>query len=115
VDGDTSSYNNYVVWLKTVPLKTSIFTWRMLHNLLLTKDNLERWRIITTEAQNCSGNCGSLEDMDHLFMRCDSTITFGLYYPWRILISISWHFIISSFSILRFREFLETRSISFSY
>lgn len=43
----------------------------MLHNLLLTKDNLARRRIITTEAQNCFGNCGSLEDMDHLFMRCD--------------------------------------------
>jgi len=59
------------IWRKDVPLKVSIFAWRLLRNRLTTKDNLYRRRIIQEEAQLCISGCGKIEMTDHLFLHCD--------------------------------------------
>ncbi|GAU49412.1 hypothetical protein TSUD_374310 [Trifolium subterraneum] len=63
-----------LIWHKQVPLKVSIFAWRLLRNKLLTKDNLANRGIITAEAQSCVAGCGALESAQHLFISCS---TFG--------------------------------------
>jgi len=67
------------VWHKQVPLKVSLFSWRLLRNRLPTKDNLVRWHIIA-EDNTCVGECGSLETANHLLFRCDpfSSIWFAV-------------------------------------
>jgi hypothetical protein len=59
------------VWHKQVPLKISLFVWRLLRNRLPTKDNLVRRHILIAEDSFCVGGCGSLETADHLLFRCD--------------------------------------------
>ena len=54
-----------------VPLKVSIFVWRLGLNRIATKDNLYKRRVLTDVEQGCSANCGLTEDMDHLFFQCD--------------------------------------------
>jgi len=63
------------LWHKQVPLKVSVFVWRLLRNRLPTKDNLLRRRIIQHDDTSCVGRCGSPETADHLLFRCDH---FGL-------------------------------------
>ncbi|GAU10332.1 hypothetical protein TSUD_422680, partial [Trifolium subterraneum] len=63
-----------LIWHKQVPLKVSIFAWRLLRNRLPTKDNLAHRGIITAEAQSCVAGCGALESAQHLFISCS---TFG--------------------------------------
>ena len=60
------------VWHKQVPLKVSLFIWRLLRNWLPTKDNLVRRHIIIAEDNTCMGGCGSWETADHLLFCCDS-------------------------------------------
>ena len=59
------------VWLKVVPPKVSIFSWRLLCNIVLTRDNLLQRRVISASEQGCTTNCCVNEDMDHLFVKCD--------------------------------------------
>ena len=54
-----------------VPLKVSIFAWRLGLNHLPSKDNLFKRRVLTEVEQGCSANCGLTEDRDHLFFQCD--------------------------------------------
>ncbi|GAU43818.1 hypothetical protein TSUD_248070 [Trifolium subterraneum] len=63
-----------LIWHKQVPLKVSIFTWILLHNMLPTKVNLANRGITTPEAQSCVAGCGALESAQHLFISCN---TFG--------------------------------------
>jgi hypothetical protein len=42
-------------WLKFVPLKVSVFVWRLLHNRLPTKDNLLRRRVLLHDDTICTG------------------------------------------------------------
>ncbi|GAU19474.1 hypothetical protein TSUD_77180 [Trifolium subterraneum] len=63
-----------LIWHKQIPLKVSIFAWRLLRNRLPTKDNLANRGIITAEAQSCVAGCGALESAQHLFISCN---TFG--------------------------------------
>jgi hypothetical protein len=58
-------------WLKQVPLKVSIFVWRLLRNRLPTKDNLFRRRALHQDDIYCIGGCGSMESTCHLLIRCD--------------------------------------------
>jgi hypothetical protein len=46
------------VWLKVVPLKVSIFAWRLLRNRVPTRDNLLQRRIIAGTDQECTTTCG---------------------------------------------------------
>jgi len=58
------------IWHKQIPLKVSLFAWRLYRNCLLTKDNLLRWGIIQAKATFCSGGCAVQEFADHLLINC---------------------------------------------
>lgn len=59
------------VWHKQVPLKVSLFVWRLLPNRLPTKDNLVRLQILHHADNVCVTGCGSLETADHFLFTCD--------------------------------------------
>jgi len=59
------------VWLKQVPLIVSVFVWRLLRNILPTKDNLVRRRVLQHDHTACVGGCGSPETAVHFILRCD--------------------------------------------
>ncbi|GAU44008.1 hypothetical protein TSUD_349400 [Trifolium subterraneum] len=59
-----------LIWHKQVPLKVSIFPWRLLRDRLRTKTNLVTRGIITSEAQACVAGCGGTETAQHLFISC---------------------------------------------
>jgi len=61
----------YAAWLKYVPLKVSIFVWRLLRNRLPTKDNLLCRRIPYHDDIICAGGCGCPETTCHLLFRCN--------------------------------------------
>jgi hypothetical protein len=63
-----------LVWYKQVPLKVSIFAWRLLRDRLPTKANLVARGIITPEVHFCVSGCGDIESAQHLFLSCS---TFG--------------------------------------
>jgi hypothetical protein len=67
-----------VVWLKQVPLKVSVFVWRILRNRLPTKDNLARRRVLHHEDTACVGGCGGHELVTHLLLGC--TVFGSLWY-----------------------------------
>ena len=54
-----------------VPLKVNIFVWRLFLNRLATKDNLWKRNVLDVSLVSCATSCGELEDMDHLFFKCD--------------------------------------------
>lgn len=59
-----------LLWRKNVPLKVSVFAWRLFRNRLPTKTNLF-WRdIISPEDQLCVSGCGQQESEIHLFLSC---------------------------------------------
>jgi len=55
-----------------VPLKVSLFAWRLLRNRLPSKDNLAQHRVIYIDDIVCVAACGAIETPDHLL----STVTF---------------------------------------
>jgi len=60
----TANHTN-AIWNMEVPLKASLFVWRMLHNCLPITDNLI-WRyVLHPNAQLCTGGCDTMEDIDH--------------------------------------------------
>jgi hypothetical protein len=63
------------LWKKQVPLKVSVFVWRLLRNQIPTENNLIRRRIIPSDDTSCIVGCGSSETTDHLLFHCDH---FGL-------------------------------------
>ena len=58
------------VWHRLIPLKVSLFVWRLLHDRLPTKDNLARRGSIPATDTACSSSCGNLETSKHLFLDC---------------------------------------------
>jgi hypothetical protein len=60
-----------LVWHKQVPLKVSILAWRLLRDMLSTKNNLVRCGIIQTDAVRCVAGYGQDETASHLFLHCD--------------------------------------------
>jgi len=54
-----------------VSRKISLFAWRLLHDILPTKDNLIKKHILLPNANLCVGGCGMMEDAKHLFLFCD--------------------------------------------
>jgi len=63
--------NTHVMWLKEVPLKFNIFIWCLFFNLIPTKDNLAIHCTIHLNNQGCLVGCGLMDDMNHLFVKCD--------------------------------------------
>ncbi|GAU16239.1 hypothetical protein TSUD_298710 [Trifolium subterraneum] len=59
-----------LIWHKQVPLKVSIFAWRLLRDRLPTKTNLAICGIISPEAQSCVAGCEDMESAQHLFISC---------------------------------------------
>jgi hypothetical protein len=59
---------------KQVPLKMSIFAWRLLCDRLPTKANLVTRGIIDSAAHSCVSGCGGVESAQNLFINCN---TFG--------------------------------------
>ncbi|MCI39465.1 glutamate-gated kainate-type ion channel receptor subunit GluR5, partial [Trifolium medium] len=57
-----------------VPLKVSIFAWRLLQDRLPTRANLVSRGILSTAAHHCVSGCGAVESAQHLFLSCG---TFG--------------------------------------
>lgn len=63
-----------LVWHKQVPLKVSVFAWRLLRDRLPTKMNLIHRRVLAADMSLCAAGCGQQETAQHLFLQCD---TFG--------------------------------------
>ncbi|GAU47623.1 hypothetical protein TSUD_281010 [Trifolium subterraneum] len=66
----TASFVRFI-WLKVVPLKVTIFIWRLFLNRLPTKANLRHRRIIEDTQTLCPSLCGKVEDSNHLFFQCE--------------------------------------------
>ncbi|GAU49924.1 hypothetical protein TSUD_180420 [Trifolium subterraneum] len=63
-----------LIWHSQIPLKVSIFVWRLLRDRLPTKANLVTRGILSSEAQQCMSGCRAVESAHHLFLSCS---TFG--------------------------------------
>jgi len=59
------------VWHIQIPLKVSLFVWRLLRNRLPTKDNLLRRHVIYANDLAYVTGCGATETATHLFIVCD--------------------------------------------
>ncbi|KAK2357456.1 hypothetical protein QL285_094722 [Trifolium repens] len=62
------------IWHNQVPLKVSIFAWRLLRDRLPTKTNLVNRGILSPNLHFCVSGCGGIESAQHLFLSCG---TFG--------------------------------------
>ncbi|GAU45519.1 hypothetical protein TSUD_186760 [Trifolium subterraneum] len=63
-----------LIWHPQVPLKVSIFAWRLLRDRLPTKVNLVTRGILSLADGLCVPGCGAAESAQHLFLSCS---TFG--------------------------------------
>jgi hypothetical protein len=61
-----------LIWHSEVPLKVSIFAWRLLQDMLPTKSNLVARGILSSEAHYCVSGCGAIESAQHLFCSCST-------------------------------------------
>ena len=59
-----------LIWHKQVPLKVSIFSWRLFRDRLPTKTNLVTRNVISSEVRFCVARCVHIEDAQHMFLRC---------------------------------------------
>jgi len=57
-----------------VPLKVSIFSWRLLRNRLPTKANLAARGVLNSEATLCGIGCSHVETTEHLFLSCPNSV-----------------------------------------
>ncbi|XP_045797738.1 uncharacterized protein LOC123891913 [Trifolium pratense] len=69
-DSVTMDDADHLIWHPQVPLKVSIFAWRLLRDRLPTKTNLVIRGIISSSAQVCVAGCGEAESAHHLFISC---------------------------------------------
>lgn len=63
-----------LLWHPQVPIKVSIFAWRLIRNRLPTKSNLVEKGILAHDLSFCAAGCGVPESAQHLFLLCN---TFG--------------------------------------
>ncbi|CAJ2662242.1 unnamed protein product [Trifolium pratense] len=59
-----------LVWHPQVPLKVSIFAWRLLRDRLPTRVNLVTRRVLSSTASTCVFGCHEAESAHHLFISC---------------------------------------------
>jgi len=71
VDNNVHQNSYKFVWVKVVPLKVSIFTWRLFRNRVSTRGNLLHRHIRAANEQGCIANCGVHVDVNYLFVNCD--------------------------------------------
>ncbi|GAU27449.1 hypothetical protein TSUD_161350 [Trifolium subterraneum] len=71
---DTTDEATHLIWHSQVPLKVSVFAWRLLRDRLPTKANLVTPCILSPTAHFCVSGCGATETAHHLFIACG---TFG--------------------------------------
>ncbi|XP_024630832.1 uncharacterized protein [Medicago truncatula] len=64
----------YSLLVSQVPLKVSVFAWRLLRDRLSTRTNLISRRVLSPDMSSCVAGCGHPESAQHLFLLCD---TFG--------------------------------------
>ncbi|CAJ2666972.1 unnamed protein product [Trifolium pratense] len=64
----------HLIWHPQVPLKVSVFAWRLLRDRLPTKSNLVTRGILSSAAHFCVSGCREVETAQHLFISYD---TFG--------------------------------------
>jgi hypothetical protein len=62
-----------LIWIKSVPLKVSVFCLTFLVDRLPTKDNLLRRGTVHSKSQLCSLDCRSVESLSHLFFICENS------------------------------------------
>jgi hypothetical protein len=67
-------------WLKQVPLKVSVFVWRLLRNRLPTKCNLLRMRVLHHDDTSCVGGCSCAETRFIFFSDVTSLVACGTVY-----------------------------------
>lgn len=67
-----------LLWHRQVPLKVSIFAWRLLRDRLPTKTNLVSHGILPPDLHFCASGCGGIETAQHLFLSCG---VFGSLWP----------------------------------
>ncbi|KAK2421560.1 hypothetical protein QL285_032176 [Trifolium repens] len=56
------------LWHRQVPLKVSIFAWRLLRDRLPTKTNLVSRGILAPDLHYCVRGCGGIKTHQHLFL-----------------------------------------------
>jgi hypothetical protein len=61
-----------LVWHHQVPLKVSIFAWRLIQDRLPMKANLEMRGVIPLSTAYCVSRCGHVETAEHLFINCNT-------------------------------------------
>jgi hypothetical protein len=66
-----------VFWHKQVPLKVSMYVWRLLHNKLPTKDNLVRRVIISQENHYCVSGGGQVDTVSTCSFTANYSVLFG--------------------------------------
>ncbi|CAJ2638568.1 unnamed protein product [Trifolium pratense] len=59
-----------LIWHPQVPLKVSIFAWRLLRDRLPTRVNLVTRGVLSSTAHSCVFGCGEAESAYHLFISC---------------------------------------------
>ncbi|GAU47853.1 hypothetical protein TSUD_404300 [Trifolium subterraneum] len=59
-----------LIWHSQVPLKVSIFAWRLLRDRLPTKANLTSRGILLVGDSHCVSGCGAVESAHHVFISC---------------------------------------------
>ncbi|XP_045810338.1 uncharacterized protein LOC123904757 [Trifolium pratense] len=59
-----------LIWHSQVPLKVSIFAWRLLRDRLPTRLNLVTRGVLSLPAATCVFGCGATESAHHLFLSC---------------------------------------------
>lgn len=71
------------LWNKDIPLKVVLFAWRLFRDRLPTNDNLLRCGVIHNDVRLCVSGCGIEENLDHLFLHCNSFGSIWFYiYRW---------------------------------
>ncbi|CAJ2658361.1 unnamed protein product [Trifolium pratense] len=59
-----------LIWHPQVPLKVSIFAWRLLRDRLPTRANLVNRGVLSSTVDTCVFGCGVAESAHHLFLSC---------------------------------------------
>ncbi|XP_045815654.1 uncharacterized protein LOC123908955 [Trifolium pratense] len=72
-----------LIWHPQVPLKVSIFAWRLLRDRLPTRANLVTRGVLSSTIDSCVFGCGVTEPVHHLFLSCSiAGSLWDLVYAW---------------------------------
>jgi len=76
-----------LIWNNVVPLKVSLFVWRVMNKRIPIWDNLLRRGLVLIGSLGCSNRCDQEEITNHLFMKCDFLVKFGTFFfdGWRFI------------------------------